>query len=122
MIKYDAITNFSKSLCNRLNESLTAKVEKLERSSWKDWCPFKGKGKVFAWVRHNKKGNQIEVFFLGEASRAMEYSLTFNKLSLKRDTSARMRGFGGSFEVSDEAVLKNVAKFLVTVSHPLSVR
>jgi hypothetical protein len=122
MIEHDDIVSMSTALCNHLNESLMAKVEKLERSCWRDWCSFKGKGKVFAWARHNKKGDRIEVFFLGDANQAAEYSLTFTQLSAKRNTSARMKGFGGSFEVRDEVALRNVVKFLVVVSHPLSVR
>jgi hypothetical protein len=107
-------------LCNRLHEMLEAKIYKLNRRDWADWCSFCGRGKVFAWVWHNRQKDSIIVFFLGELQQATERRLRATELSPARKKIARWKGFGGSVKVCNESELRNVARFLVLVSHEQS--
>ena len=111
----------SRALCDGLFETLSQKVEGLQRTQVKTWCCFSGPGrrKRIAYVTHRVRNSRLEVWFLGDAAAASNYP----QLSIR--TRAPTEGTCGTnyqvrFCVENESQIKAVVDLLSSVSYPLS--
>ena len=111
----------SRALCDGLFETLSQKVEGLQRTQVKTWCCYSGFGrrKRFAYVTHRARTGRVEVWFLGDAGAVSNYP------GLGIRTRAPTEGTYGTnyqarFCVENESQIAAAADLLSRVSYPLS--
>jgi hypothetical protein len=119
MANHEASCSESAKLCEQLFDFLKQRIAGVTCERGQNWCAYRGRGKVFAYVWHSSKDAWVNVWFRGSAGVCS----SFPRLDIRprNPTSGTWKKFGGCFKLNNSREITDAAELLSSVSFPLSI-